>query len=303
MNRGLTILAVVASLGLLAGCTISGGGGGNGGGDPFPGEDIETVSVQPDFESDPVSDNEFLGSGDSQLYRVNISDTVAQENDLVYFDAVPEGSGDNLRVTVYEVSGSSATPLYASTSNQWFGLPNDPGLSSTAVDFQTSSVDVAGGTCGGPCVIVNTPSGGGTGYVRVEAVGGSASYDFYVVGDDHADVGEPNDTFANAETTDASLSISGALETIGDEDWYRPSRDVVGVELSAPPEDADLRLRANIYREDGGYLETIAEGEEYILPVSLSAQRIRVEVFSQDSQPRAASAGRAIYFVDFIEFD
>jgi hypothetical protein len=303
MSRGLfssvVPVSLIASLILLAGCTISVDGGGTD--DPFPGETVETVSVRPDFESDPVRTNVTLSAGTSRIYKVNISDSVAQNNDVVYFDAVPlDGTkvSGYLEVTSYSVVGSQATPLYVSQSNEWFGRPNDPGLTSAAAlaDFAPTSITSGVPACGGPCVVVPTPSGGSTAYIRVEGIQSTTTFDLYVVATTFSDVGEPNDTFSNAEVVGGDLFVQGAIEIIGDTDWYVPDSNVAGVTFSG---NNDLNLLANVYTESGSFRSTLSDGQTYILPPDQALQGLRVEVYSDSDQERAAGAGRALYSIEY----
>lgn len=302
MNRGLSLLASLAALLLLAGCTISRGGSGDGGvpAGPFPNDDVETVSVQPTFDSEPVRRNVTLDSGESRVYRADISDSVAQNNDVVYFDAVPAStSGGSLKVTAYSVSGDQATPLYASVSNEWFGRANDPALSSysSSQGFSPASISPSPGACGGPCVMVPTPATESTAYIRVEATQSTATFDLYVVATDFNDLNEPNDTYSSRATVypdGASFGEAGAIEVIGDVDWYVPSQPVTGVTFTS---DNNLRLRAQVYDEFGNKLRLLFPGDP-----SYTAQYdqvLRVEVYSDEDQQRASSPGRAQYFVDF----
>jgi hypothetical protein len=300
MNRGLSSIFVLSSLIFLAGCTVSVGNGGTGG--PFPGETAESLTVQPTFESAPVRENVTLSAGQSRLYRVDISDTVAQNNDVVYFDAVPTDvnkvSG-YLEVVAYTVSGNQADELYVSRTNEWFGRPNDPGYNTLSANAEIEPATVGSGTpsCGGPCVVVPTPSAAGTAYIRVKGIQSTTTFDLYVVATPFYDIGEPNDTFAAAETATGSPPfIVGAIEVIGDTDWYVPSTDIESVTFNG---NGDLNLLANVYTEGGSFRDTLSDGETYTLPFEQPLQQLRVEVYSDTSQERSGAAGKALYSLEF----
>jgi hypothetical protein len=297
MNRGLCLIVAFASLIVLAGCTVSvGDGGGGGDGDPFPNETAETVSVQPDFESPPVRNNVTLSAGESRLYAVDITQTVAQNNDVVYFDAVtedPSQASGFVEVTVYEVVGGVAAPLYVSQTNEWFGHPDDPGLLSAAQsgDFGTAAVGSATPSCGGPCVVVATPSGSGTAYIRVQALQEPVVYDFFVVATDFSDLSEPNDTATSAEPV-SGFQARGTIELIRDTDWFETQYNASQVTFNGNP---DLNLLANVCTL-GGSCRTLANGQTRAFA---TAQPVRVEVYSDEQQERAAAAGKALYSIDF----
>lgn len=297
MNRGISSIVAFASLILLAGCTISGGGdGGGGGGGPFPGETPTTVTVQPQFSSPAVQSNVTLEAGQSRLYKVDISQSVAEDNDVVYFDAVPQDEtkvDGHLEMVAYEVTGTQANELYVSQTNDWFGHPDDPGLLSLQESggFVPAAVGSAAPSCGGPCIVVPTPSEAGTAYVRVKALQGTVTFDLYVVATDFFDLSEPNDTVGNAEFVN-SASASGTLEVIGDVDWYETVGNVSKVTFHA---NNDVNQLASVCTL-GGSCRTLSNGGVRNLS---SAQPVRVEVFSDELEERAAAAGKATYSIEF----
>lgn len=298
MNRGLSLAFVVMSLIVLAGCTVSGGGGGDGGGltGPFPGETAESVNVAPTFTSDPVRRDVTLSAGESRLYRVDIDSTTAQNNDVVYFDALPSDPAKvtgYLEVIAYTIVGDQAQELYVSQTNEWFGRPNDPGLQSLTSSSGLSPSAIANDTpsCGGPCVVVPTPSSSGTAYIRVRALQGTVTYDLYVVATDYSDLAEPNDAPENAELVSGAFA-DGAVERVGDVDWYETSGSVGQVIFYG---NSDLNLRANVCTL-GGSCRVLLDGESRTLS---TAQPVRVEVYSHEQQERAAAAAKAIYSLEF----
>lgn len=298
MNRGLSFLLGPASLLVLAGCSVSGGGTGGGGGGPFPGETIETVTVQPDFESDPVRQNVTLSAGQSRLYQVDISESVAQNNDVVYFDAMPENAAHvegYLEVTAYNVSGNQATPLYISQTNEWFGHPDDPGLLSVQSSNEFVPSAIAGATpgCGGPCVVVPTPPGAGTAYIRVEALQSTVTFDLYVVATDFFDVSEPNNNTASSAELVTGGVADGTIELVGDTDWFETQGSVNKVTFHA---NNDVNLLANVCPLSSGSCRTISNGGSRTFS---PAQAVRVEVYSDEAAERAGAAGKARYSIEF----
>ncbi|MEX2542567.1 MAG: hypothetical protein WD314_12195 [Trueperaceae bacterium] len=231
---------------------------------------------------------------------------MAQNNDVVYFEAVPSSEGQvsgAIEVTAYNVSGSTATAILRSTTSSWFGLPNDPGLAGLGLgdDFAASGIGNNAPRCGGPCVVVPTPASAGSAYIRVRALE-NTDFDLYVVATDYFDTGEPNNgTSSEAVTvtpdTDGFLTDSGTIETVGDKDWYVPDRDVGQVSFVAATSGNPVALVARIYTEDGSFDDSIGPGETYVLPFNEPLQRFKVEVRSSES--RAAGAGTAAYTLTF----
>lgn len=254
-----TLLMLAGCL-LLAGCSTPVS-------NPFP--DAIAISAT----DDPLvpADSRQVGGESSVVYQVDLS-TV--NGDLVYFEL-----DQPLDLTVYY---SSAVAYASSHSADGFAAGLD-GLSPAAamVAPQAIGVDVI---CRGSCVISDDLSG--TVYVEVENHNVSASnIDLYVFGDAYADLGEP-DNDAAATATTLLTSDEGAIETLGDADYYRVPADGT---LSFTTGPTALPIRATIQ----GTSLSIVDGES--MPVAAN-NVIRVDV---DGGDRAAASGVSDYTLTF----
>lgn len=264
--------------------------------EPFPNEEKEAISANSSFDDDPVVEGLRLTSGETIVYKVSVSSSVASNSDVIYFDAGTP-SGDGVEVTAYSVSSSNkTTALYGSTDQDWFGLADDPDLNLSSVSAQAVEAQKA---CSGPCLVVPAPSGKGDAYFRVTAKR-NTELTLYVFGTTYSDENEPqNDGRANAtivtRDVDNVLSDQGAIETIDDVDWFESGENVATVKFSAS-NDA-LGLRADVYNTAGTKLTTLSDGARYDLPLSEPLQVLQVRVYSQES--RAAASADAIYSVEF----
>ena len=142
----------------------------------------------------------------TRYYRVQ----VPAARELLY----AEVNGDSLRVTIYTAAG---TTLAVSESSQYFG-PNAASLSASgAVSGSSLSVSFL---CAGPCAAVE-PSAT-TYVVGVRNLANSPrQFDLFAYTMDATDLGEPNDAAGNPVSVAATDDPVGAIEWLGDEDWYR----------------------------------------------------------------------------------
>jgi hypothetical protein len=137
-------------------------------------------------------------------------------------------------------------------------------------------------------------------YVRVAATGDLAAYSLYVYGTDFVDTGEPNNTADTAVDVPVVLGIgsdSGAIEVMGDTDWYRPEGPVGTVSLTLGANVPDqLDLIATVHAADGSS-EVLATLDRDNPGFSGPPERYYVRI-SEDSD-RAAVAARSNYTVTF----
>jgi len=193
----------------------------------------------------PVVVSEALEKGQKLYYRIEAP--VARA--LVYAEAV----GEDLRVTLYDLRGRVQG---VSIDPDRFGRSAATGTDS-GIDPSAITVEY---TCVGPCVAA---SGSLDSYiVRVENRASSPrSFDLYAYTMDPTDTNEPNDTPGTATVVRDPGTFEGAIERIGDLDYFR----YTGSQTRLVTFDAfsnDLGLVLEI--EDG---PTLRSGQSsYLLP-------------------------------------
>ena len=227
----------------------------------------ETVHVR------PVSDNtpEALASGTlepqsgERFYRVQVPRSLGEDSDVVYFEIDVGSDGD-----ADTGSDAIALRLYTEAGNIAASSGSPDGFSTSdeaAESFGPRFLPQAIGTqlgCIGPCII--WPSNPGYAFISLEnrlEVGGELSYTLYAYVEDFQDSNEPfNDRAANAVTITGS-DYSGAIETLGDVDYWRaPSSGTLFFDTDP---DSILDLRAELIGDPledpiapGGSLEVVA---------------------------------------------
>ncbi len=256
---------------------------------PFLGDAVVEVSAGSSF-TEPVLEDVVLAAGEVVVYRLFVSSAVARSGDALFFDA----ASGAVKVTFFEVSSSGqATARTSSTSPEWFGRAGDSafGLAVQGIIPQPA--------CGGPCLVVESPDREAVRYFRVEALQ-HTSFDLFALSEDFADRGETrNDSRSGAvviaEDASGVMEDSGAIELVGDEDWFVAGEDVVRVVFDSFNDH--LGLVAEVFTEDGLFLDSLGSGESYLLPISLPSQKLFVKVASP--LQRAAAAGVATYRIEF----
>jgi len=129
-----------------------------------------------------------------------------------------------------EVFNSSRNRIASASSSAFFGS-GTLGLSTAAeLDSQALNTNVA---CRGSCVILDQGTSDHYFVLITNTSGSAQSVGLFAFGDFFADAGEPNnDTMAAAPTIDLFSGDSGALEVLGDVDYWRvPAAAGAGVVL------------------------------------------------------------------------
>jgi hypothetical protein len=247
MSRGLfssvVPVSLIASLILLAGCTVVV--------EPFEPE-TQPISAS----ADPLSpvDTVTLGSSEEIWYEVSVSSSLASSSDVIYFEAEPQGFADTSGVLSLRRYASSGTVLASSVSPAGFGAGTTTLTSVSSSEFSPAIVNAV--NCRGPCIIL--PSTSGTFLIRVRNIsGGTITVNFFAFGDQFADGNEPfNDTEDGAVGLFLDDVDTGAIETLGDIDWYVVNDP--GTFLFTSLSSAELR--AEVW--DGNVLvDTLSPGE------------------------------------------
>jgi hypothetical protein len=206
-HRRLTSFAAVAALAwVLAACQITITPGPT---PTFPpslsGSFDAEVFVPTSADPPEVQVGSSLSAQQTRYYRVD----VPTARDLLY----AEVGGNDLRVTLYTTGG---TVRAVSESSRYFG----PDAASVA------AVDTVGTTslsttffCLGPCAAIEPTA---SSYViGVQNLANSPrTFDLYAYTMTATDESEPNDGSGNATSFGAADDPTGAIEALGDEDWY-----------------------------------------------------------------------------------
>jgi hypothetical protein len=205
MRRFGAIAAVLLLAGVLGGCTIT-----------FTYSPPTTYTNLPADGSAPASptDTVSLSGQETVDYRVSMS---AVSTDL--FHAEADGP-----VTIL-VMDSGGQPIASSNNSTYFV----GGLGATSLSVRPASSGLAASSvvpsdvCNGPCVL--TPAQDAYYYVEVTNTSSSTvSVDLYFYGTTYGDSYEPgNDsrTGTPAQLTASSTSEGGAIETVGDVDYWK----------------------------------------------------------------------------------
>jgi hypothetical protein len=229
MNRGLSSIFVLSSLIFLAGCTISVNLP-----NPFPDAIVRSVSDDPDTF---VAQGN-LDPGESIVYEMRLSSSQMSQQ-AVYFEL-----GNNLNLYVYSSQGT----LYAASSSPTRFHAGTAGAQGVGSEGYRRTGIGPTQTCDGSCIIHDAESS--RLFVEIENPSGSLTqpYGMFAYVDSYDDLGEfENDTSGSALPISLGGSESGAIESIGDVDYYRASAN--GNLLFTAPVGIDVR--ANIIIEGG----------------------------------------------------
>lgn len=267
MRRLWFLVAAMAAAFVLASCTVT-----ITPIDPFPGAlPIDAV----DNRNTPAESSSVAGNS-NVVYDVTVSSGVVAGDDLLFFELSTEA----LAIVVYNSSG---TAIASSASKNGFQAGAGAASIIAPAGITVSTV------CGGSCVIL--PAASGNFFVKVVNNGsGSVNFDLFAFGDPEGDDGEP----ANDSTTTApSLSISnaqqGAIETLGDQDYYSVTSNG---QLSFTS-SSTLALRAAVIDAGGSTIATLSPGQTAAV---LVGDRVRVY---EDGNNAAGPAGSSRYSLTF----
>jgi len=229
-----------------------------------------TVTAQDTTAPTPLLSSSVAASA-TRTYRVN----VATARDLLYAEAV----GTGLRVRLLTLGGS--TLAVSDTPAFFTGGPSR----GEATALVPSAIDVQF-ACIGPCAAVRPSAPAYLVEVQNTTASGR-SFDLYAYTLDANDLNDRgaagNDTSATATTFAGTGSYGGAIEWLGDEDWFRYTGASARV-LRFSVLDTALGLRLRF--EDG----TVIEGTLAGLTTNLfSNDRFRVDSGANRAGPSATS--------------
>lgn len=256
MNRRLSCLVAFASLIVLTGCTVS-----TRGGSVFEPDATEVAAVAPSTDPQRVASGTLV-PGETHFYQVTVSPSVADASDLIYYDIdVGRDTQQNgANVISLRRYSSSGTVLASSVSSAGFTL--DTGAEATSSGLEAKSVEPQAigieWFCYGPCIIESAASGAR--YVRVQNVSEvERTYDLYAYGLEFQDTNEPGNDNSAVALGDVD---SGAIEVLGDEDWFQVTQP--GQLFFDSTAAAELRLRAQIIRNGQPLVNLPPGGDAFV---------------------------------------
>ena len=277
LRRSLRLAVVALAIFALAACEISIGPA------PFAPDVEGTYTARIQTTPTALRSNVTIAQGQTLFFRIDMPDGV---RDLLYAEVV----GSDLRVGWLSTTGAT---LAVSESQAYFAGSVDALATGAAVDAPDAiaprSIDVPF-VCLGPCAAI-APKTSGYYYLAVRNLsGGSRSFDLFAYtmwANDLEDRGSAsNDTLETATPFGVGDDLIGAIELVGDRDWYRytgSSDRLLTFTVTEGSESVGLRLRIlNGPVLTSGQTETIYPGD-------------RIEVYS--ALNRAGPAGTARYII------
>jgi len=209
MRRFGLFAALLLLAGVLAACTITVTY------TPPPSATTVTATGSTLTAHPPAVDSVSVAAGETVYYKVSVPSSIRSGYPLFYAEL-----SQNLNL---ELMDSGGQPI-ASAHNSAYFSSGTAGLQSVAAASVAPQGITATLTCNGSCVIV--PMTASVYYVAItNESSSSVSVDLYAYGSDYADDQEPgNNTMSTGATLGGNTSYQGALETIGDVDyWYTSS--------------------------------------------------------------------------------
>ncbi|MFO8151356.1 MAG: hypothetical protein R6T93_13835 [Trueperaceae bacterium] len=272
LRRSLRFAGVALAMFALAACT----------GVPFNPTIEDTFTAQvvewPGGDPTPRASGITLREGRTVYYRV---DTPSARRDLMYAEVVATGAASGLRISLVSDLGFtravSVSPDYFSSTFAGLTLSDGEAFELDAVGGRSISAEFA---CLGPCVAVRATAN--SYLVKIENTSGSSrTFDLYGYTIDFSDEGEPNDSAGSAVPFSGAGVLQGAIETLGDEDWFL----YTGSELRELRFDAfDPALGLELQIDGGG--PTLVDGDEDVI---YPGERFRVHPADGRAGPSSTS--------------
>lgn len=280
--RTLLPAALIGFALLLTGCEISVVGG-----TPLPQPDVTYSAQSLGAGESPTARSIEVPGGDSIIVEVTLG-SAAQADEAIYFEV--DGGGD---AEILQYSAGGAT-LASSASPDVF-LRGTAALSSagaaTAVEPQIVTVQ----SCLGPCIIDDAD--GSTFFLEVfNNAAFTQNFDLYLYTQAYADEYDPgNDSASTAVGLGggASNTDEGAIETIGDQDYWaiQASGDLFFDAMTPLPPGLDLRLR--LVASNGVVVGTFQPGTGAITVLDGDTA-----IVFENGNDGAAVSGSSVYFLE-----
>lgn len=242
---------------LLAGCRVV----------PFEPDVAATFDAQvvtwPGGAPDPQASALLLPAGRTLYYAIEFG---AGRRDLLYAEVVADGP---LRVSLVDARGrtlarSTSAEVFPSEASQaFFTAADGDRLAPRSISDEF--------TCLGPCAAIL--AGQSMVYIAVENQGRvGRTFDLYAFTMPFSDLNEPNDGPASASPVVGPGVASGAIETIGDVDWFVMGGSTVReLTFDAFSDALGLRLRiegSDVFMSSGGS-DVVYPGERFAVASTL----------------------------------
>jgi len=262
------ILGALVAL-VLAGCTITI--------EPIIPPNAVDVTATTDPNTPVYADT--LSAGDSEVFEITIPQAVRDNYDVVYLEL-----SENIELE----QRSGTYVLIASSNSADFFARYADGLQSVDAGIEEQGIDLSV-TCRGSCIIFEPTSGTYYAHVKNDS-GGPIYYDLYVYGDVLQDDTEPeNGARATAPTYVVGTTASGAIETLGDRDfWWVPG---AGGSVAFDAPNANVALEATVLNASGTAVAgPYTSGDQFdVFP----GEYIRIE----SANGRAGSSAKSDYYL------
>lgn len=201
-RKVLTYLLLALGMLVLAACT-TGGGGPDGGGPPLP----DRIELEPAGETTPAHTDE-IASGETHHFEL---DPNSVTGDLIVIEL-------NRNLTLEQTTITGATVIATSSGPEFFAAGDFP-PASAADHVDPAAIGVVPVPCRGSCIVM--PASGNTMYFQVSGATATTDYSIYVYGDNFLDTNEGPGNDVPEDAAGYFLdNDSGAIETIGDIDWW-----------------------------------------------------------------------------------
>ncbi len=218
--------------------------------------ETKTATIDPSDAAPAPIVTASIAAGGTNYWTVNVPADVAASGKALYIDAVPTPDAP-LRLTVF----SSDRTAYASSTSKNFFAQGETALPA-ARDLVPATITPGANICLGPCVVQSARAD--TFYVRITNPQSTAvQYQLFAFVSSFGDANEnANDAVATA--TSLTTTEVGAVEVIGDVDYYRVA--IAGRTLRFNTTVTDLGLQAVVTRS-GTQVATLTNGQTVAVQV------------------------------------
>ncbi len=232
-----------------------------------------------------ITVNSFLGapeinvtSGKFELVVANLQPGEVRRYQLIVSDAVAS-SGAALIVELNQNVNlellNTDLNLYASSSSNTYFARGNRGLSSSRNSISPQGISVMQG-CEGACIWRDAEAG--RSYLRItNPTSTVVTFSLFAYVQNFNDTGEPGNNSANGAVNLTDFD-QGAIETLGDEDYYRVA--VAGrVQFTAPAASSAIqsRLRADVTNNDDDSVQTLTPSDAPVRVFPGDTVRVYVE--------------------------
>lgn len=269
-------LPLVALLGafVLAACSVT---------VELPGPPDNAIPVSASESRSALDFDRTYSPGETKVFRVTVSPTV-QGDDLVYVEL-----NRDLRLEVRPGGSGYSNVSFSAVSKHHFGAGLS-GVSAAGADLGAMAINVPL-DCTGSCVLLDSVAN--EFYVRVVNTSSNtvSGVDLFVYGAGYQDVYETsNDVVGGAVLL--SGDDSGAIETVGDVDYWRVNVDGT---VAFDVKSGGIALDAHIVDAAGNLLEGPFVGGQTL--TVWAGDRIRVKAQNPNV---AAVASSSLYYIELL---